>query len=528
MKKRNNNRFLLFLGTIALALGFGVTLKQKDINRVGAAPIPARTELFLKPNDNWLMDNSGVAVRFAAYFFIVGGEDAWTDLVAEPGVYNIYKTTSPAQEYDKVIFTRMKGDELDNNWENKINQTGDLEFDGTNNLFVLSHDTWDGQTTSWIFYDPADHPLPVPIPSGTEFRVTHSSAWFGTAHHLAAYYFRAGENAWVSGSEVRTNLWKTIAPTPANPNDEWDKVIFVAMPQEQNKWDGNPKQTPNLIWDGVSNLYDITSEYWVTYLPTTPLPEGIDRNHVRLWIDRGGHYDTTDYMYVLNIGEHNYTPSGYTKALVFETDGIYFPYFDLPVAGLSGSNIEIIIVNSHTEHTIDTIGTVPFIAGDNNKLWRVGRNADNSDFEVTKGALIGRVYASFLAKVLEGYLTCDANTDNGYMAFGQIDANFIPRTTDGEGKEVWNVEGSLGGIMIKDYENEANYLTGERETEANTDAYAKYMRMQTLFLANGGTLGGAPERVIPVAQSSNNLIMLFGIMFAFGLIGFIAYKKKRA
>ncbi len=419
MKKRNNNRFLLFLGTIALALGFGETLKQKDINRVGAAQIPAGTELYLRPNDNWLMDNA----RFAAYFFLDSDENEyeWTDLVAEPGVHKIYKTTSPATPYDKVIFTRMNGAEPENNWNNKWNQSQDLEFptDGRN-MFVINEGAW-------------------------------------------------------GGGEV--------------------------------------------IGD------------WSSYLPVIidpPLPEGIDRNHVRLWIDRGGHYDTTDYMYVLNIGEHNYTPSGYTKALVFGTDGIYFPYFDLPSAGLSGANIEIFVIYSGSNNLIATIGTVPFIAGDNNKLWRVGRNAEDTGFEVTKGALIGRVYASFVAKVLEGYLTCDANTDNGYMAFGQVDANFIPRTTDGEGKEVWDVEGRLSGIMIKDYENEANYLTGERETEANTDAYAKYMRMQTLFLANGGTLGGAPERVIPVAQSSNNLIMLFGIMFAFGLIGFIAYKKKRA
>lgn len=527
-KTKIKSRFLLFFTTLALAFGFSASLKQKDINKVKALPIPAETKLYLKPNANWLQ----AGARFAVHFFTAGVGNEWKDMVAEPGVLDIYSVVSPTTAYEKLIFTRMNPAESLNDWANKWNQTGDLVYDGTNNLFTVPADVWDGATTTWSIYNAADHPIPPanPISGGQETYVTVTTTFMGAADHLAGYYFNGTENAWVNGVLVTPRVYKVTAPTPTVPTDKWDKVIFVAMPTAVNDWTPTViDQTADLLWDGTSDHYDIATSAWGTYVPRTHVvptatTEGIDRSKVRLWLNRGGHYDSGAHQYVLKVGATYYAASGYTKALVFGTDGIYFPFFDLPSATLNGASVDVVVLDD-VGYLVTTIATVPYVTGDNNKLWQV--DLVGEALVVNKGGLVGRIYAGFFAKVLEGYLTCDANNENGYMAFGDIDGNFLPRVAEGE-SVVWNMEGSLGGILIADYVNEADYLTGTREAVAATDAYAKYERMRTLFLGNGGTLGTATERVNQTINPTNNMFVLLSAMFGFALIGIFVYKKKKA
>ena len=100
---------------------------------------PDLTILYFKPNANWLTDGA----RFAAYFFN-DETNVWYDLVADGDYYKIDMPTG----YNKVIFCRMNPGTVENNWDNKWNQTGNLDFSATSylNEYVLPDGTWDDAT----------------------------------------------------------------------------------------------------------------------------------------------------------------------------------------------------------------------------------------------------------------------------------------------------------------------------------------------------------------------------------------------
>ncbi len=412
-KKQYRNRLFVFLGTLALALGLGsVISNQKDMMPARAVAIPSGTSLYLKPNSNWLSADQ----RFAAYFYTTSGGSEWVDLTAEAGVLDIYKVVAPATEYATIIFTRMNGATTENNWDNKWNQTADLTYDGTNNLFTIPDGAWDSATTTWSVYDPDDHPLP---------------------------------------------------PT-------------------------------------------------VTLSDTTP---GIKSDKVRIWLDRGGHYED-GYTHALKIGETRYRPTGWEMALKLTETNRWFAYYDVPISELTG-DIGITIVNASLGVTVE-IPAVPYTAGDNNKVWKI--NFVDPNWSITKGAITERIYNSFFAKVLEGYLSCDESAINGFMAFDDIDTNFLPRTA-----EVWNMEGDLGGQLIKDFLDKTDYTTGTRETVAATDAYAKYTMMQGLFNAENGGGSSGLIQVVESATTNVSYIIALMIMTLTLLAGsvFCIFKAKR-
>ena len=114
----------------------GIWTTAANVDVPGAVDIPASTKLYLKPNSNWTTDGA----RFAAYFF--GNGDAWVSMV-DSNADGIYEVTSPAKSYTNVIFCRMNPSNAENNWGNKWNQTGDLTYNGVDNLYVLNDGSWD-------------------------------------------------------------------------------------------------------------------------------------------------------------------------------------------------------------------------------------------------------------------------------------------------------------------------------------------------------------------------------------------------
>ena len=100
-----------------------------------SAQIPAGTRLYLEPAI-WNVDN----VRFAAYFFGDSG-DAWVSMNPVSGT-DYYEAITPAGTWSNVIFIRMDGEAPANIWDNRWNQTDNLEYNGTNNLFTVN--AWHG------------------------------------------------------------------------------------------------------------------------------------------------------------------------------------------------------------------------------------------------------------------------------------------------------------------------------------------------------------------------------------------------
>ena len=113
-----------------------------------AATITSGTKLYLKPNENWKVDGA----RFAAYFY--GNGEDWASMTIVEGETDIYELTVPGsgKNFSNVIFCRMNPDNQTNNWNNKWNQTADLTYDGTNNLFTVKEGTWDSGGGTWTKY----------------------------------------------------------------------------------------------------------------------------------------------------------------------------------------------------------------------------------------------------------------------------------------------------------------------------------------------------------------------------------------
>ena len=113
-----------------------------------AATITGGTVLYLKPNSNWTQSNAW----FAMYLCNGSSAATWVKMVSVGD--GIYAAVVPSgQSHKNVIFCRMNSantTKLD--WGNKWNQTGDLIWDGSKNLFTVPSGSWDGATTGWSDY----------------------------------------------------------------------------------------------------------------------------------------------------------------------------------------------------------------------------------------------------------------------------------------------------------------------------------------------------------------------------------------
>ena len=102
--------------------------------------------VYLKPNSNWTQSNA----RFAAYFFGGSVGEKWVSMTAcGDGTYEVHLP----EGYDygcSIIFCRMNPSTTANNWNNKWNQTADLNTptDGKN-LYTVKDGTWDKGGGTW-------------------------------------------------------------------------------------------------------------------------------------------------------------------------------------------------------------------------------------------------------------------------------------------------------------------------------------------------------------------------------------------
>jgi hypothetical protein len=100
-------------------------------------PEPTGTTVKLQPNSNWTQSGA----RFAIYVFNDStGTNAWADMTAVgDGTYTV---TIPEGTWDKVIFVRMNPSATENNWNNKWNQSANLDItDGK--LYTVPSNSWD-------------------------------------------------------------------------------------------------------------------------------------------------------------------------------------------------------------------------------------------------------------------------------------------------------------------------------------------------------------------------------------------------
>ena len=146
------------------------TLYANENNLVYSQPTNVEMTLYLKPNANWSGDLYSHAPRFAMNAFGPNDND-WFDLTETDTGTGIYKIENfNIGTYTTVIFCRMNGweDKLDNNWDNKDQQTNNLVINDTSgpsvitdNMYTVSEGAWSYGAGSW---SPYVAPTPDPEP----------------------------------------------------------------------------------------------------------------------------------------------------------------------------------------------------------------------------------------------------------------------------------------------------------------------------------------------------------------------------
>ena len=102
--------------------------------------------IYLKPNSNWTQSNA----RFAAYFFKNNNNDNKWMSMSKSAKDGYYVCAIP-DGYDKVIFCRMNGGNNTNDWNNKWNQTGNLNVPSDGKIVCsINSGQWDcGNNVTW-------------------------------------------------------------------------------------------------------------------------------------------------------------------------------------------------------------------------------------------------------------------------------------------------------------------------------------------------------------------------------------------
>ena len=126
-----------------------VDLGEGEVNP-NPVPVQKTNKLYLKPNTNWLSDQA----RFVAYFFdpinpSQTEANVWVDMNEEE---NNYYSVDRRLDYKKVIFCRMNPNTSENNWNNKWNQTPDLDI-AYDNCYNVPENTWDKGSGYWNMYN---------------------------------------------------------------------------------------------------------------------------------------------------------------------------------------------------------------------------------------------------------------------------------------------------------------------------------------------------------------------------------------
>ena len=101
------------------------TLYVNKDNMVYTAPVNVTTTLYFEPNSNW----KSASARFAAYVVNKAAGNTnieWFDLEETAADSGIFGADIDVAIRDTIIFCRMDPGTVENSWENKWNQTGDL------------------------------------------------------------------------------------------------------------------------------------------------------------------------------------------------------------------------------------------------------------------------------------------------------------------------------------------------------------------------------------------------------------------
>lgn len=228
-----------FLHCLILTLTVGVATftnatfnEEKDIIATEAANISAGTKLYLKPNSNWKDANA----RFAAYFCNGTASAKWANM-SDPNGDGIYEVAVPTGTgyHANVIFCRMNPSASANSWSNKWDQTNNLVFDGTKNLYTVSDGAWSYGSGTWSQYK---------FPINTKMYVDFNGNWNGDGAVLSVYNFiNDSENEWLDVTQVDgSSIYEFTVSL-----DQSIIILVRSNPSNPDHWNGK--------WNESNHIY---------------------------------------------------------------------------------------------------------------------------------------------------------------------------------------------------------------------------------------------------------------------------------
>lgn len=367
------------------------------------------------------------------------------------------------------------------------------------------------------------------ITGSTTIYFRPSNNWMNDGAKFSAYFKGDGEQfKWLEKVDNSFNLYKVTGI----PGKNFNIVIFVrhdgsaSTPLWSNKWNqtsdlygytsaGKLYQHPEGVWDWANDDHWQSYNDYVTRTPTT---EGINSSKMRIWLNRVNHYAGDSYEYLLRVGTTRYAPTGYEKALHWNNNegGLFFPYYDVNINDFVGKQVGLTVRNSYNGNLEVDIPAQTFVEGDNSK---VIEPVYNNGWSYKKDVLRGRIHNTFVAKVLEGYLTCSASVSNGYGAFSILDQNIIKRS----GVDEMNIENNLDQATLVDFANVSNYPSGNRTV--TIDAWTKYQALQ-MYYENAQSSKMSLQLVNRTTDSVLTISLVIAILGISALAFYIVYRKK--
>lgn len=208
----------------------------------------ATRKAYLLPNSVWAA-NKG---KYAAWCWVTNSGGSWFDAVDSDND-GIYEVEVP-ESMNNIIFCCMKADAA-NDWNNKIEQTGDLAMPTTdNNCYIVHESKWNTIAYAKTYKEPV-------VEDVKKLYLKPNSNWTQANARFAAYFFGNGER-WVSmtASDV-SGIYEVPVPTDKN----FPKVIFCRMNPSAtaNNWNNKWNQTGDLTipTDG-KNLFTVPNGAW--------------------------------------------------------------------------------------------------------------------------------------------------------------------------------------------------------------------------------------------------------------------------
>lgn len=197
----------------------------------------------------------------------------------------------------------------------------------------------------------------------------------------------------------------------------------------------------------------------------------------------------------------------------YSTNGVIF--YDLPLATISGKYFDLARLSTTDPATASVwnkTGAEAFNVNLLNKVWRIWNDGKGIYRPSGASAESRNVSNAVVNSLLYGYLTCSANTYNGYGAFSELNDHF-------------NLAGRTytESDTVLDFISTGDYGTG-RGTGVTVLTSAKVAAMQSLAAGlGGGLLSWTPSSN---KNDLSNIILVFLAGFTV-LGGVYFYSKKR-